>query len=1510
MGFLTDILDGIVDTGADIAGDVFGVLDAPRGAIATGLGAVDYGTSILANRYLDPVLPDFLFDPVSDDELANTRRLWEEGGGRAVWEGNTVDYIPNMVPDILPDSVVRGLVDIGIDPLTYAAGIGLFGKGLRATANTGSLAGRAQQGIGTALDVAGTIGKTPDLAVEATARGIGRGATWVANTGPGSKTILPLAQQANKRLISPVATKARAVADLTGKVWSKNEKLSKLFELTPAEQRGKQFNEIMDTVRRSLAGSDTNRARGRDYASAATRDSQWQSLDQAQFDLPASGWPEGIGEADRANAAIRQQMADTLSNPMEGDTMAWRGSPGTIDLAQGNREPQGFATNNRKPIPGSVDQQSVRQFNRKREARMNAMLPPSSPLVPDRNVPTSALPDAPTLEIPGEGAVKPPYNMHFDTPEEFVTEWKREIGEDLTPSEVADLYGMNGDELRQYMRDVAEKWYSPAALATDTPDDLPSLFASEREQQVFEQLLSDSGDDIDAAMDRYLEWQAPGPLSPMDKGAQVAGTISEWYDGSRLKRGVDVLFPDGTPPTEQGLRASGDPAYEHGLGQNLQPTMLQEGQGPKPWLSDEENNVIYGHVMSTGESVGEAADRMMRELASDQMYLEHSGIRWEDTLTTEPGTNSLKSKLSLTKDKELKDIIRKWHDLGLTPSRSLEQNVEAAIATQLRDDLVDPVYRKRTWYDKAKTVWGEQALASGRYPFSNFVTNMTDSMITGHWNFASPIDVFKYAAREMKGASIDEIATGTKLDEVLSEYGVGNQSFITGGGFRDNIGSGRKSQTRAVLEKLGGGKLAKLANLVEAPLALAQGGDVMARSAVFEDVMDKGFEEGRAELLGKLDRIADNARFDTTGLTMLPSKDPAFLYEYYKSIGIEDGYAQRMSREVATLRNKALKEAQQEVERIFLSYRKTNADEMVAKFVPFHYWASRKVRFYAEEAMRNPALMAGYMRAVQGLDRTESEGGLSGRQKGFLKLMGGPTGFTLLMNPDAMMGVIKATGLQDNYTPEGETEIGGIIRRLKKNGVGLYPWIDGIVNMMGTYGNTFEPDVLGIRHRAVVGSVVNWMRGEGFFGEGAMQPGASPYADMSLEAREALSSWASDFLPDWLSQPVTVKEGGSPGQASLDQIIQSRIMAENPEMTNGELALIMSDPDSEQYRSAFQDAARAGVIGQMMSFMLPAQFRVDENTRDVRGAQIDIIDKEAEKRGINPYEMTYSSADAEFRAAYKNATGNDFKDDDYQTAKFKNELTRAAPGARQFVVWEHEYNQVADQIAPGVMDQFYGIMFGSKNPPGMSAIQAETLTPEQRQQAAEQWAVQSGNKPKIDLINQMQQAYEAQHPQFAQFKTWARDMRSLRSAYGGSLAEYRAQVSKQNPYAANFFARQAEWLKGRGYQDAQLAEALDQMTMSPSAWYAIAGQPTTVYDQKAQPTYADPQQAMASPFDQGGYTNPQALMPTQQPMQDMLMGQQMQTLQSGPQGYIGGMMEPQPPAIDWAAEARRRSGIV
>lgn len=904
------------------------------------------------------------------------------------------------------------------------------------------------------------------------------------------------------------------------------------------------------------------------------------------------------------------------------------------------------------------------------------------------------------------------------------------------------------------------------------------------------------------------------------------------------------------PPTQSAIRGEDD--YSELVMANIKELDDYVVTTNRPyWLSDEENALLYDTTFNDGETIGAYAERLIDAIGTDNETLARMGITWTDGM-------SLKAKKALTDDEYVQEIIERWHELGLKPGFDERAAVSEAVQRRLvKESGIDP--GKRGIYDKVKAIWGEVALASPRYVLANVATNVMDSMISGHWNFSMSdeiADMFRYAAADMAGTPIGKIAPNTKYGEIMIKYGLGDTPELFGLGARSSIDTVKRgSQYRKVAEKL---KLGWTAKGVEAPLAFAQGVDNVRRVAVFEDAMEASFEHQRKDLLAKLDAMLEKQVMENPSkyehlynINMLPSYDPVFVKSYYKKHGIAEGRAEAMARAVANARNKAVNDGLKEADRIFLNYQKTNLDAAVGKIVPFHYWASRKVRYYAEEAYRNPSLAANYFRAHAGIERIQDDPGLSGRQKGFLRLLQGPTGFTLMMNPDAMMGVIKASGLNNMYTPDGETEIGGIIQKLKDNGIGLYPWIDGALNMMGVYGDTFAPDMLGIRHRALVASVVNWMRGEGFFGEAAKEPGADPYADLNLEAREKLSSWVSTFAPDWLTSPVEVTAGGSTVDATLEHVIQSRIIAENPGITNQELVALMNDPDSEAYQSAFQDAARAGVIQQLLSFTTPFSFRVEENTREVNQGARQVIREKAEEMGLSPHELTPSHVDAEFRAEYKNKTGEDFNVDSWSEKSFENDLTRATPEGRRFVVYENEYNMIGGKEGRMVMNDYNDFRSGAKAPPGYRGTNILNETAETRAFLADRWLNSSGNRAIYEETLALRRSYREKHPEYGIFKDWQGQMYDLKSLMGGSLAEYRRQVARLNPSAARYFADQIEWLQQRGVRPEDMEAELDRITVNSNAFFAINGMAKTQFDPARTPQDAglgDPLRSMQDPY--------------------------------------------------------------
>ena len=84
-----------------------------------------------------------------------------------------------------------------------------------------------------------------------------------------------------------------------------------------------------------------------------------------------------------------------------------------------------------------------------------------------------------------------------------------------------------------------------------------------------------------------------------------------------------------------------------------------------------------------------------------------------------------------------------------------------------------------------------------------------------------------------------------------------------------------------------------------------------------------------------------------------------------------------------------------------------------------------------------------------------------------------------------------------------------------------------------------------------------------------------------------------------------------------------------------------------------------------------------------------------------------------------------------------------------------ELGLFAPNFLQALPERVYGIMNGTFNPPGMNADVSQ-LTPDQRSFLADQWLQRSGNAPGWQQAQQLQQAYEAQHPEFAQFKDWQR----------------------------------------------------------------------------------------------------------------------------------------------------------
>lgn len=842
-----------------------------------------------------------------------------------------------------------------------------------------------------------------------------------------------------------------------------------------------------------------------------------------------------------------------------------------------------------------------------------------------------------------------------------------------------------------------------------------------------------------------------------------------------------------------------------------------------PRLSEVQNGLLMGNKLKDGRTWGEVLEEEAAKIRDDLQKFVDSGVTWGPRATPQERLDAAAGQPEIGK------IIKRFNDQGIDLMAASADNpykLATFNLTKLIDKDAGREFSRRTNYDLFRAMWAEQALFSPKYHAGNLTGGWIQNAIAGVYE--GPLKTAQEVLHSFKviRGGTDTVAAKEARESMLShavaaKYGFTPPASIMRGGPRSLAGEAELAGSSAIGE--GVKRLTRnedLARRVGAPFALSNdlgnAINVAVREPVwidtFVDEMDRRMPEWESLVRERL-RAAGQAGADDFTAEMLPDLEPGLLKGHLEQLGLPPGIAERLQRDFIETRTAANKIALERLDQVQFYGKRTNLDEWVSKVAPFMYWYSRALRYYGEAALNNPALGLAYLRAADGIEDAQHDPGLSARQQGFLRLMGTALGFSLLMNPDALFGVVRVFGLTDNYDPQGQTELGGAIDWMKQRGLGLYPWIDGTINLMGIYGNTFEPDLLGIRHKALVGAAVQFVRAQAGF-----EPAGAPYMDAMGQLRYQVSSFVADVLP-WLTEPVTPRVGGSSQEASLDTLIESVIIANNPNLTNGQLLAIMSDPEHPEYRDAYRAVSEAGLVQQLLNFTTPVQWRVKHDATDVRRAQIDVISEEARARNVMPWELAPTTEDLDFAARYQAMTGKSWDPGDYEKARREQDLARAPEEAKPFLLQEWAYQDLGTPEQRAHFEKYQALLDGT-DPSTVGRSEAA------RRELAYQYLDRNrGANAAIDELRLLKSAFQESYPEFAEFKGWQGRMYQLREQLGGSLAEYRRQASQQNPNAARYFRYLEERVMTEEPQE-KWQEALDRGTASAAAWQAITGQGT------------------------------------------------------------------------------------
>lgn len=840
-----------------------------------------------------------------------------------------------------------------------------------------------------------------------------------------------------------------------------------------------------------------------------------------------------------------------------------------------------------------------------------------------------------------------------------------------------------------------------------------------------------------------------------------------------------------------------------------------------------ESEDLLNTPMKSGKTVHQTLTENELKAADDIAKLKAAGVTWGENANGKERLNAAKA----SGNADAVKIVERYNKDKLDP---LWPGDPHQIATEqvLRQAAKDEgrEYAHSTVWGLLRGAWTESALMSLRLPASNMVGNTLQLAMSGTKplvGFREYEKGFKTARAGIGSVTAAETIATMRLNEPFRKLGLDGapEYLFRGGNSVMTLNPDRYSHTsigELTGKVTGSSRAAGIASKPTRVLNdMVSGIDWVARGTKSSDFVP----QRSRELLGPWEasveaKLPTGTRFSIVDeinapVEKLRTKDG--ISAHLQGMGMNAGDAEQAGRQYINIRKQILNDDRTIVNKTIFAGDRTNIEKTLGKFVPFTYWYSRAQRFYWENALRHPMLLSNYLRMQDGIEAAQNAPGMDARQKGFLHVLNTGLGFSLMMNPDALFGVTKILGFQEDYEPDGTTKLGTMLNFMRDNGVGMYPWWNEIFNLAGVYGNTFEPDLLPIRQKALVGSVINLINAH--MGNA---PIGAPLQNAGGQLRGMTSSVVGQILPDflepWLAQPVRPKGGGSFQEATLDNLIENVIMENNPgvPLTGQDMLTMMTEEDHPEYIKAYQQVSLSGAISQFLNFVVPTQFKMRHNQRDADLAGIQAVSDEADKQGLPEFKVAPTLHDLDFAARYKQLTGREWSPTDYKSAAMRQDLARTPNAQKPLLMQESAYLDLGTPRQRNLNSRYQAIRNGED--PLTSGILDEPT----REQIAGEWLTRRRGVGGVEDVQNQRNAFEASYPEFGQFKAWQSSMYHLKTQLGGSLEQYRRRAIEQNPNAAAYFASKGEWIK-RTFPEAEWPSAFDDATLNMAAFQAING---------------------------------------------------------------------------------------
>lgn len=610
-----------------------------------------------------------------------------------------------------------------------------------------------------------------------------------------------------------------------------------------------------------------------------------------------------------------------------------------------------------------------------------------------------------------------------------------------------------------------------------------------------------------------------------------------------------------------------------------------------------------------------------------------------------------------------------------------------------------------------------------------------------------------------------------------------------------------------------------LLNFVASPRARSfrQGLDANSKSVLFKGVLDAQLDD---EVL-RFTRSLENAGMpadatlaairrhatDTRAPSGWKSRNPEGTLRHFDSTDVlAVTKNQQLARDWRAAQSRMFRNASNEVKRTFFAGApRFVADDVFSRVMFYHYWQTRALALQARSMIRNPRVLGGYYRMIQGAMNESDRNGYPSTFRGMMHYWGDTfAGWYGLFNPLGVL--VPAMMFSELAYQQGEHSAWQKVQSI----LPLTPMVAGAAAVLGLADST--PNMFGTtRVQNIVADVVNWGNAHGFDFTLGLAEGSGFVADPVQQITKNILQGLN----------VIAQQVGAPPFNPYDPVSGKLDTASEVVI---QLAKDQWGSDMSQWTEAqnaeLQDALLAlesGATGNPLA---------EEAMRQTTDAYLK-----------NRFFATFIPQGSVIRYGPREQARNAARAGD-DMAGYQRDLATAPRENRELLIAEQNLANVGTEQGRALWEAWNTIAYGNQNK-GTLTVLGQTidardlsqLSDEDRATVADAVIAEAGGTDALKAYRDERNAYIRNNPQLANLDQY----RDVIREYPGGIRAFRTWAAEVSPQ----FAREQEELrdyKRKQGKSALLIEAeLDMWARSRAGYLAFRGQNLSRYDIPALP---------------------------------------------------------------------------